>query len=172
MDLSRFVPLPGDARLWIHGFSQKLGPRDQELIRNRLQDFQAGWVTHGVSVRSACEILFDRFAVTAAWSDNGVSGCSTDSFVRNFKELKEAFGLDGLNASRIYYRDNRGEIQSVDHLEFYEVVASGHVTPDTPVFDLLLTRLQQFRDGEFEKPFSRSWHARTYGSSLTGGRKN
>ena len=162
MYLSEFKDLPDKARVWIHGFEHELNEREQEIIRQELGRFLPQWVSHGVPVKAAFTILFARFVVTAAHCQEGISGCSIDSLVRNFKMLKTVYGLNALKAGLVYYRDKEGEIQAVGQLQFHDVVDSGLISSDTRVFNTIISTLDQLRSGEFETTFKRSWHARSF----------
>ena len=162
MDLSAFETLPDEARLWIHGFEHELKEHERAIIGQELGHFLPQWASHGTSVQAAFTVIFSRFGITAAHGEAGISGCSTDSLVRNFKALKTAHGLDGLNGGLVHYRDQEGQIHSVDHSQFREVVNSGLISPDTRVFNTLISKLGQLRSGEFETTFGESWHARTF----------
>lgn len=162
MDLSVFETLPDDARLWIHGFENELEEHERAIIDQELGRFLPQWASHGTSVQAVFTVLFSRFGITAAHGEAGISGCSTDSLVRNFKALKTAHGLDGLNGGLVHYRDPEGKIHSVDHSQFREVVKSGLISSHTRVFNTLIGTLGQLRSGEFETTFSESWHARTF----------
>ena len=167
MDLSEFKDLPGNSRVWIHGFERKLNKTEQKTIRREFGRFLPQWVSHGAPVKAAFTILFDQFVVTAAHCQGGISGCSVDSFVRNLKMLKTLYGLDALIGGLVYYRDKVEEIQAVDQLKFHDVVDSGVISVDTKVFNTIVTSLDQLRSGEFETTFERSWYARLF-NSLSG----
>jgi hypothetical protein len=162
MDLSEFQELPDDSKVWIHGFERKLNEPEQEIIKREIGRFLPQWVSHGAPVKAAFTILFDQFVVTAVHCQEGISGCSVDSFARNLKMLKTVYGLDALVGGLVYYRDKVGEIQAVDQLKFHDVVDSGSIAPDTKVFNTIVTRLDQLRAGEFETTFDGSWHARSF----------
>lgn len=162
MDLSKFKDLPDQARVWIHGFEHELKEREQEIISRELGRFLPRWVSHGVPGKAAFTILFARFVVTAAHCRGGISGCSIDSLVQNYKTLKTVYGLDGLKGGLVYYRDPLGEIQAVDQGQFHQAVDSGLISFNTPVFNTLVSTLGQVRSGEFEITFERSWHARAF----------
>ena len=162
MDLSSFSQLPDESRVWIHGFGEQLSSRDEETIRKQLAGFMPHWMSHNEMVSGAFDTFHQRFLVTAAHCSGGISGCSTDSFVREIKALRDDFELDGLDTSLVYFRNADGRVEAVPHLDFFEVAASGRIQPDTPVFDTLLNHLGQLRQGQFEKPFQQSWHARVY----------
>ena len=162
MDLSKFKGLPGYARVWIHGFEHHLSEDEQRAINEQLGGFLPQWVSHGEPVTAAFTVLFSRFVVTAAQCQGDISGCSIDSFVQNYKILKTAHGVNGLKGGLIYYRNQRGKIQAVDQDQFQDVVRSGGISPDSKVFNTLISTLEQIRSGEFETTFEESWHARSF----------
>ncbi|MCZ6485543.1 MAG: hypothetical protein O6826_07600, partial [Acidobacteria bacterium] len=83
-----------------------------------------------------------------------------DSLLRNFKAFKTVNGLDGLKGGLLYFRDREGKIQALDSLKFQDLVDSGEVCSDTPVFQTLLSTLGQLRSGEFETTLENSWLSR------------
>ena len=162
MDLSAFQDLPDEARVWVHCFEQELSGEQQQIIQRGLEEFLPQWVSHRTPVKAAFKILSGRFVVTAAYSQEGVSGCSMDSLLRNFKTFKTVYGLDGLKGGLLFYRDKEGKIQAVDQLKFQDLMESGEITSETQVFQTLLSNLGQLRAGEFETPFEKSWLSRTF----------
>jgi hypothetical protein len=162
MDLSEFQDLPDEARVWVHCFEQELSGDQQEIIRRELEEFLPQWVSHSTPVKAAFKILSGRFVITAAHSQEGVSGCSIDSLQRHFKTFKTTHGLDGLKGGLLFYRDKEGKIQVVDQLKFQELMESGEITSQTQVFKTVLSNLGQLRSGEFETPFEQSWLSRTF----------
>lgn len=162
MDLERFNDLPDEARVWIYPFDPPLDREGKETVARILDRFLPTWRSHGQLVKGAFEIAHDRFLILAGYCPEGISGCSIDSSVRPLKELRERFGIDGLQFGRIYFRDHAGEIQAVEHLEFHRMAASGKIRPDTPVFDTLIQSLGALRAGKLESTFQHCWHARTF----------
>jgi hypothetical protein len=163
MDLQVFADLPDESRLFVHGFPKPLTSTDKLRIQDCVGTFIPEWDSHRRPVTAACAIYCDRFLITAAYCRTGLSGCSMDRYIQNFKHLKQAANLDGLNGGLVYFRDAVGDIQAAEHLDFFDVVARGEVTGETPVFDTLVAELAQLRSKRFEIPFRESWHARTYG---------
>ncbi len=162
IDLSEFKDMPDEARVWIHGFEHKLSEPQQKIIGRQLEEFLPQWVSHSTPVKSAFKILHDRFVVTAAYCQKGISGCSADSLVRNFKTLVRVHGLDGLQGGLLYFGDGQGNIQAVNLPKVRDLVESGAISADTPVFQTWITTLGQLRSGEFEKPLEDSWWSRTF----------
>ncbi|MFQ5740646.1 MAG: hypothetical protein ACE5JX_16700 [Acidobacteriota bacterium] len=168
MDLKGFSPLPDDAQLWIYGFQEPLKKSDKTLIGHTLEELVRGWVSHEMPVTAAFTVVFDRFVMIAAFSANGISGCSIDSSVRPFKYFRDVHHLNALDRSLIFYRDGESVIQSSPCLRFQQLVDSAVIGPRTPVFDTTLRSLGEVRKGGFELPFESSWHARSFPRSEKG----
>ena len=162
MDLSEFKDMPDEARVWINGFEHKLSEPQQKIIDRQLEEFLPQWVSHSAPVKSAFKILHDRFVVTAAYCQEGISGCSADSLVHNFKILGRVHGLDGLKGGLLYFGDSQGNIRAANLPKVRDLVESGAICADTPVFQTWITTLGQLRSGEFEKPFKDSRWSKTF----------
>ena len=145
-----------DARIWIYGFSKQLNGNDKKIVGNVLDQFVKSWKSHGDDVTGAFSLIYDRFAILAAES-SGVSGCSVDSSVGIFKELRNKHALDALNLNLIFYRVD-DKIESVTRPEFSDMVKAGKIAIETTVFDTSIRSLDQLKEGKFEIPVKNSWH--------------
>ena len=153
----------GDAaRLWVYPFRDPLSGPSRSLLGQTLNDFLPTWASHGARVESHFLIHEDRFVLLVGNSQAGISGCSIDSSVENFKMLRDRHGLDGLDRSLVFFRDTAGRIRAEHFLGFQKLVSSGRIVPDTPVFDTTITTLGELREGGLEKPFQDSWHAERF----------
>lgn len=162
MDISEFSQFPADTQLWIYGFSKPLADADKQVIRRSLDHFLPQWMTHGQPVAGAYSIVADRFVLLAGRLESGISGCSIDSSVRNFKMLRDSYGLDALDRSLVFYRDRQGAVRSCHFTAFQQCLDSGEVGADSIVFDTTIDSLRDLREGRFELKFENSWHARTF----------
>ena len=149
----------GDAaRLWVYPFRDPLTGPPRSLLGQTLNGFLPTWASHGARVEGRFLIHEDRFVLLVGNSPAGISGCSIDSSVENFKMLRDRHGLDGLDRSLVFFRDTAGRIQAEHFFDFQKLVSSGRIVPDTPVFDTTITTLGELREGGLEKPFQDSWH--------------
>lgn len=162
MPLKAFESLPDTARLWIYGFKESLGSEDQELVDERLASFMRSWHSHNVDVSGQYVILENRFVVMSGASRDGLSGCSIDSSVENFKFFRDQHGLDALDRGLVHFRNNDGEIVALDRRAFRSEVDAGRCGADTRVFDLTIQTLGDLRSGRFEVPLSEAWHAKAF----------
>ena len=154
-----FKGFSDDARLWAYGFAVRLAPDQAETVRTELTKFCDSWQVHGKPVDGSFELIDDQFALLAAADD--VSGCSIDSSVAVFKDIKLKHGLDALDANLIFFRSKRG-VEAVSRPEFQVLVAAGEIFDDTPVFNLTLRTVGEFNKGLFELPFKESWQAKAF----------
>jgi hypothetical protein len=152
-------------RLWVYGFSRPLTDTSIARIENTLRAFIPTWTSHGLSVDGAFFILENRFALLTGGLREGISGCSIDSSVRCFKELKDSHHLDGLDRSLVFYRDAASSIQSVSFFDFQHLVENGIITSKTRVFDNTIESIGHLRRGKFEVNFENSWHVRRFRST-------
>jgi len=158
-----FAELSDNASLWIRGFSDALTTSEMSRVQTRIASFVAGWKTHRRSITCCFEIFQNRFLILAAESSQGVSGCAVDDLFRMLQSLSEVEGLNCLDSELVFFRDQKGSIQAIKHLEFFGLVEGGTVRSDTLVFDTNLKRLAELRAGRFERAYSTSWHNRVYG---------
>lgn len=157
-----FDNLPDDARVWIYAFEKPLGDADKQAVAERLDTFMEEWRSHNVDVHGAYAILHDRFVIMSGVSSDGISGCSIDSSVENFKFLRDRLGLDALNRDLVHFRDADGVVQALDRAAFQKEVSGGRCSADTIVFDITIGTLGDFRGGRFELPLAQSWHAKAF----------
>jgi hypothetical protein len=120
------------------------------------------WRSHSVDVEGAFTIVDDRFVILSGASRDGISGCSIDRSVENFKYFRDELDLDALNRNLIHYRDTDGAIQVRDRVAFKTELAAGRCGPETIVFDLAVQNLGDLRAGRFEIPLAESWYARAF----------
>ena len=89
---NNFAP---DSRVWIYQSSRLFTLNEALAIEDRLNDFTANWLSHGVPVKGAAYLFFGQFIVLMADEHaTGVSGCSTDDSVRLIKDMEQLFGVN------------------------------------------------------------------------------
>jgi hypothetical protein len=159
--MSRLKALPDSARLWAFGASRVLEPHEAALLLERVDAFVLKWAAHGHPLAAAREWREGRFLLVAV--DDRVtppSGCSIDALVRTLAGLEAELGLELVGNAPVWYRDAEGRPMRVSRARFKALAQEGVITAETPVFDLSLTRLSEFREGRFEGPAGQHWHAR------------
>ena len=165
-----FPDLPGSARLWVYAADRPLTDDEKETLTRRLEDFLAGWQSHGRPVEGAAEVRDRRFVLLAAHrpgapaeeANEGVSGCGIDASVHVLETFAEETDVGWTSSLDVLYRDAGGNVQSVSRPAFAEKAEAGAVDGATPVFDLSVETLADLRAGRFEHPAEQGWHAEAF----------
>ncbi|NOG43662.1 MAG: ABC transporter ATPase [Calditrichaeota bacterium] len=150
---------PGTSRVWVYGFNLLLSPEQKAIVQSKLEEFKSGWQYHGKAVNGDFEIIHDQFVLLT--TNDSISGCSIDSSVAVFKELKLIHGLDALDQNLIFFRSKRG-VEAVSRPEFQVLVTAGEINENTKVFNLSVSSINEVREGKFEVNFKNSWHSQAF----------
>lgn len=151
--------LPGDARLWVFGADLPISGPAARRLAAETETFLQGWAAHGAGLAATFEWRYDRFLLVAVDERQAAaSGCSIDALMHHVGELERDLGVELLDGSRVWYRDD-GEIRCVSRSEFGDLATRGEVTRESVVFDLGVQRLSELRSGRWELPAGESWHA-------------
>jgi hypothetical protein len=144
--------LGNDAYVWIFGISPSLDAQKSDALLRQVNAFLENWAAHGVPIPGAAEVREGSFLVVAADEQREKSGCSIDRMFGTLKQLERDLGVAILDSNRIFFRD-RDEVRAVPRADFRNAA-----TLTTPVFDVLVERLGDVREGSWEKPAAESWH--------------
>lgn len=163
-----FDELPGSARVWVFPADRRLEEAERRELLSAVDRFLEDWNAHGTDLRGARDCRYDRFLIVGVDQEAAPpSGCSIDALVRVFEEKERELGVRLLDRAPVWYRDGDG-IRSVSRSEFREMSEEGEVGPDTVVFDASVTRMEELREGGWETPAGKSWHASLIGESRPG----
>ncbi len=157
-----FHELPDPSRLWVFPVSRPLNSQEEDALLGRVDGFLDEWTAHGSPLSAGRDWREGRFLLVAVDESTAPpSGCSIDALVKELKAVGGELGADLLDHAPVWYREN-GEVRRVSRPEFKILVEARKVNLDTPVFDHAITRLQELRSGEWEKPAGASWHRRAF----------
>jgi len=151
LDIER---LSDDATIWIFGITPPLDDEAASTVLRQVDVFLDQWAAHHVPVTSGRELRERTFLIVAAEKNSETSGCSIDAMFGIVRALERAFGIQMLDASRVFYRNANGQVTSVSRAQFAEVA-----NEDTVVFDTTAQRLGDVRGGAWERRARDSWHA-------------
>ena len=112
-----------------------------------------------MSVQGAAVLREGRF-LCVAHRPVEISGCSRDALLFRVQELGRDNGVEWVGGSRLFYRDDAGNVSDTDRAGFKVLVQTGRITDATMVFDPTLTDTDALLAGGFERPAGASWHAR------------
>jgi hypothetical protein len=159
MPLIQFEDLPDSARAWVFGSDKTLDQSAADFLLREVDHFLSQWHAHGAPLTVGRDLRYGRFLTVAVdQSTAGASGCSIDGLFRALKTLEPRLGASMVTSGLVFYRDQKGKIQSVDREQFATLGAAGKVQPDTQVFDPTVTTLGEWR-ARFELEAGQSWHA-------------
>lgn len=157
--------LPDNARVWAFAGDRTLDANTAEELLNEVDMFLAQWNAHGAPLTVGRNWKYGRFLTVAVdQSTAGASGCSIDGLFRTLKGLEPKLGASLVTNGLIFYRDEKGAVQSVDREQFVALGAAGKIASDTRVFDPAVTTLGEWR-ARFELNVEDSWHAKLLGKN-------
>lgn len=155
----RLSDLPGHARLWVYKAPRDLGQAEQKLVRERGAAFTSGWAAHGAPLDATVDVLHDRFVVIAVDEEQAkASGCSIDKSVGFIKQLEHDLNLMLTDRMFVVY-EQEGRTASARLQQLPQLIAEGTITPDTIVFDDLVSTVGDLRN-RFRVPLRASWMER------------
>ena len=165
MPLVKIEDLPDRARTWVFGSDRTLDADASDSLLNEVDRFLLQWKAHEAPLTVGREWKYGRFFTIAVdQSTTGASGCSLDGLFRTLKAVEPRLGASLVTSGLIFFRDEKGAIQSVDREQFTALSAGGKIAPDTQVFDPTVTTLREWR-ARFELNVGDSWHAKLLGKS-------
>src|SRR3954468_14094186 len=127
--------LSDDAAIWIFGITPAVDAAQTSSVLQQVDRFLEQWAAHRVPVLSGREVREGSFLIVAAEKNSETSGCSIDAMFGTVRQLERAFGVQMLDASRVFYRDANGNVASIARGDFRNVA-----NEDTIVFDTTAQR--------------------------------
>jgi hypothetical protein len=160
MPLVPFDQMPDDARLWVFGSQTPLDDVDAPRLLAAVDSYLAGWKAHGTPLVCARDFREDQFlAIAVDERASDASGCSIDGLFRVLQEIETGIGTSMVGGGLVFFRDHAGFVHGCTRAEFTHMGAMGEVNEATPVFDMTLTTVGEYRSG-FEKPAAQGWQAK------------
>jgi hypothetical protein len=158
--------MPAHARIWVYKTPRDLGQAEQKLVRERGAAFTAGWAAHGAALDACVDVLHDRFVVIAVDEQQAAaSGCSIDKSVGFIKSLEHDLNLMLTDRMFVVYEPassagrHEGRVRSVRMQELPVLIKEGSITPDTIVFDDLVSTVGELNE-RFRVPLRATWMER------------
>lgn len=145
--------LSNNAYVWIFGISPSLDAQKSAALMSQVNAFLDNWAAHGTPIPAAAEVRDGSFLIVAADEHREKSGCSIDRMFGTLKQLERDLGVAILDSNRVFFRD-RDAVRAVGRGDF-----RGSANAETPVYDMLVERLGDVREGAWIKPAAQSWHA-------------
>jgi hypothetical protein len=152
-----FNSLPDQARIWVFASNEPLTGATADQLLTEVDGFLDQWKAHGQPLRAARDWREDQFlTIGIDPTAEQASGCSIDGLFRALQQLERSIGSRLVGGGRVFYRDATGTPRVASPLDFEALASSGAVSADTPVFDLTLVALSDWRR-RFEVPARESY---------------
>jgi hypothetical protein len=160
MPLVEIEGLPDNARTWVFGADKTIKAPASDTLLREVDGFLSQWHAHGSPLTVGRDWKYGRFLTVAVdQSTAGASGCSIDGLFRTLKGLEPKLEASLVTSGLIFYRDDKGAIQSVDRDQFTALGAEGKIAPGVRVFDPTVMTLGEWKV-RFELNVEDSWHAK------------
>jgi hypothetical protein len=147
MNLNYRDLLPEDfspaSRVWIYQSNRLFSLSEALTIEDKLNEFVAGWNSHGDPVKGFATLFFGQFIILMAdESATGVSGCSTDSSVRLIKELEMMFQVNLFDRQLLAFVI-KDKIQLLPLNQLNYAVQNGFISNETLYFNNTVLNKQE-----------------------------
>lgn len=155
--------LPDDfspqSRVWVYQCSRQLLLSEALDVDSELEDFCAGWQSHGADVKAYGNLFFGQFLVLMAdESAAAVSGCSTDSSVRFVKNMEQKFGVNFFDRTTLaFFKKDKIQLLPLGQLQY--AFDNGFIDAETLYFNNLIQTKKELEEN-WIIPVLQSWLAR------------
>jgi|SRR6185312_862921 len=155
--MTDYNTLAPNSRVWIFQADREFSADENSSISNELLQFVDTWLSHGSLLKANYKVLHNRFIVFFADEEgDNMCGRAIDASVRYIKELEKRYSLSLLDRSRVAYIKN-DKVYSCTLDELGQRIEAGDITPDTEVFNNLVSTKEEF-DSHWTVPLAKSWH--------------
>jgi hypothetical protein len=146
------------SKVWIYQSNRLLTMSEALQTEDLLNDFTAGWKSHGAVVKGYGNLLFGQFVVLMADEKaTGVSGCSTDSSVRLVKEIEKLFRINLFDRQLLAFVV-KGKIQLIPLSQLKYAYDNEFINGDTIYFNNLVETKKDL-ESSWMIPVKESWLA-------------
>lgn len=147
-----------NSRVWIYQSNRLFTDSEVIKLNEILTEFNLSWAAHGKKLNSSFEVVDNLFIILAVDEEGqNATGCSIDSSVSVIKQINELLKVDLLDRLNIAYIENN-EVQICKMFDFQEKIKSGIITPNTIVFNNLITNYGEFKKN-WKTEAKNSWHS-------------
>lgn len=144
------------SRVWIYQASRVFSIGEALDIESLVNEFTAGWKSHGAPVKATGYLFFGQFIILMAdETATGVSGCSTDSSVRFIKEIEQRFGVSMFDRTTLAFVV-KDKIQLLPLPQLQYAADNGFIDSDTLYFNNLVQTREEL-ENNWIVPVKNSW---------------
>ncbi len=147
-----------ESRMWFYGLQEPLTDDQVQVLSGLMDNFVGQWKAHGAQLAAAYRILGNQCLIIAVDErQQQATGCSIDKSVHLLMEFGQQHGVDFFNRMLVFTAAKNG-IQAYTPTTLKAAIASGAITPETPVMHTLAPTLGASGTGMI--PLSESWAKR------------
>ncbi len=161
LDFQSHIPtdLNDNSRVWIYQSSRLFFISEALQMEGMLNEFVAGWKSHGAPVKGYANLFFGQFIVIIAdESDTAVGGCSTDSSVHVIKAIEEKFQVQMFDRQSLaFVIKDKVQLLPLNQLDY--AVQNGFIKPETLYFNNTVLTKKELLD-KWLIPLKDSWLAK------------
>jgi hypothetical protein len=147
-----------DSRVWIYQSNRIFSLTEALQVEQVLQEFVSNWKSHGTPVKGYANLFFGQFIVLMADERaTGVSGCSTDSSVRQIKEIESRFNVNLFERQLLAFVV-KDKIQLLPFAQLQYSVDNGFINANSIYFNNLVASKADL-ENKWMVPLKESWLA-------------
>ena len=150
-----------NSRVWIYQCNRLFTMSEALQIEELLENFTAGWLSHGAEVKGYANLFFGQFIILMAdETGTGVSGCSTDSSVRLIKSIEQDYNVNLFERKLLaFVVKERIQLLPMEQLNY--AIENNFITADTLYFNNTIeTKIQLLNNWII--PVKDSWLAKRF----------
>ncbi|MEI6471338.1 MAG: hypothetical protein WCO20_01725 [Holophagaceae bacterium] len=160
MSPALFSTLPDAARLWLLALTQAVDPA---MLAPEIDALLGKWRHKGTQYQADWALLEGRIlAIAEPTLAEQPSGCAIDGMQRGLGQALGRLELRLEDPQAVLVRLPDG-LRTLPRADLAAHLADGTLTATTPVVDLALLTLGDFRQGRFERPLGETWIGRKFG---------
>ena len=163
MNLDFQSHIPSDfndsSRVWIYQSNRLFFVSEALEMEDMLNDFVAGWKSHGATVKGFANLFFGQFIVLMAdETATGVSGCSTDSSVHLIRSIEEKFKVQMFDRQNLaFVVKDKIQLLPLNQLDY--AIGNNFIDGDTLYFNNTVLTKKELLD-KWIIPVKESWLAK------------
>lgn len=161
LNYKEYIPagFSDDSRVWIYQCNRIFSLSEALQLEPMLQDFVAGWNSHGDPVKGYANLFFGQFIILMAdETATGVSGCSTDTSVRLIKSIEQQFNVQLFDRQSLAFII-KDKIQLLPLSQLAYAVENNFINGDTLYFNNTVLTKKEWMD-HWLIPVKESWLAK------------
>jgi hypothetical protein len=156
-----YKDFPDNSKVWIYQANRNLTNEEVATIRQTAEFFVEDWFSHGNALKAMIDIKYNRFIIVLVDEQGDrMCGRAIDGSINFIKELEKDYQLSFLDRMNIAWKDGT-QIHSLHLNEFKEYIQNNKITPNTVVFNNMITQKSQL-EAEWEVAAEKSWHKQLF----------